>query len=693
MTTYAQLKISLHRLDGTNHEAVLQFLRPDSEEEKHPVRGRVVFDLAELRNNSYNTQDYGELLTDSLFQDDTLLQYYREARAVVDAGGIHLRIRLFIDTTSPELHALRWELLHDPISGQSLIGDERILFSRFIAGEDWRSIRLHPKSDLTALIAVAAGKDLPDWGLAEIGRDKEVTRAQNALGGANGIRTRVLDGPATLSSLSMALRQRTDILYLVCHGMLREDGEPIIYLQDDEGRVKGIPGQDLADRLQKLANPPLLTILISCESAGSEANPAELADPSAALAPRINRAGVPAVLAMQGKISMTTVDTFVPTFFRALMEDGQLDRAISIARGAVFDRSDHWMPALFLRLKSGRLWYNAGFSREFDRWDSLISSLEGGRCTPIIGTGLAEEIYGGNAWLAGQLTRKHSLPLSGNQGDDLATVSQYLSLKKDMHWARSEIQQQLREELLRRWEGELDESQRNLKTGKLLKQIAILSRQRPDDPYRILADLPCPLYITAEPDGLLRDAISAADRDPGTLLCAWKGQAELEEQEVLPSSDKPLVYHILGSYNDEDSLVLTEDDYFNYLIGTSLNKKMVPPAIRRAISDSALLFLGFRLTDWSFRVLFQLIMQQGGNQRLGQYTHIAVQVEPEEHTETSQAQAKHYLEKYFGNFDGMKNFNIYWGTAADFLKELEEQRRLRPIPIVWSEDEEDDDEW
>ena len=36
---------------------------------------------------------------------------------------------------------------------------------------------------------------------------------------------------------------------------------------------------------------------------------------------------------------------------------------------------------------------------------------------------------------------------------------------------------------------------------------------------------------------------------------------------------------------------------------------------------SALLFLGFQLTDWSFRVLFRLIMSQGGRRRLDEYTH------------------------------------------------------------------------
>ena len=51
----------------------------------------------------------------------------------------------------------------------------------------------------------------------------------------------------------------------------------------------------------------------------------------------------------------------MPVFFRELLRDGQLDRAVAAARQAVEKRPDHWMPALFLRLKSGRIWYDTGF--------------------------------------------------------------------------------------------------------------------------------------------------------------------------------------------------------------------------------------------------------------------------------------------------------------------------------------------
>jgi len=44
-------------------------------------------------------------------------------------------------------------------------------------------------------------------------------------------------------------------------------------------------------------------------------------------------------------------------FFRELLRDGQIDRAVAVARSAVSDRPDFWMPVLFMRLKNGCIWH------------------------------------------------------------------------------------------------------------------------------------------------------------------------------------------------------------------------------------------------------------------------------------------------------------------------------------------------
>jgi hypothetical protein len=50
----------------------------------------------------------------------------------------------------------------------------------------------------------------------------------------------------------------------------------------------------------------------------------------------------------------------MPVFFRELQVDGRIDRAISVARGAVREANDYWMPALFMRWRKGRIWAEEG---------------------------------------------------------------------------------------------------------------------------------------------------------------------------------------------------------------------------------------------------------------------------------------------------------------------------------------------
>jgi hypothetical protein len=103
--------------------------------------------------------------------------------------------------------------------------------------------------------------------------------------------------------------------------------------------------------------------------------------------------------------------------------------------------------------------------------------------------------------------------------------------------------------------------------------------------------------------------------------------------------------------------------------------------VRGSLTESSLLFLGFRLDDWTFRVLFRLIMTMEGSGELRQYSHVGVQVNPDEHSLRDVERARKYLESYFGSHRGggrsEPSIDIYWGSAADFLKEL--RRRLEEI--------------
>jgi tetratricopeptide (TPR) repeat protein len=138
---------------------------------------------------------------------------------------------------------------------------------------------------------------------------------------------------------------------LVAHGTLRR-GRPFVWLEDERGGIGRIEGEELIEAIERLARRPVLVVLASCQSAGTGQDNGALA----ALGPRLASAGIAATVAMQGNVSMATVERFMPVFFTELRRDGQIDRALAAARAAVLDRPDWWMPVLFLRVRSGRLW-------------------------------------------------------------------------------------------------------------------------------------------------------------------------------------------------------------------------------------------------------------------------------------------------------------------------------------------------
>ena len=102
-----------------------------------------------------------------------------------------------------------------------------------------------------------------------------------------------------------------------------------------------------------------------------------------------------------------------------------------------------------------------------------------------------------------------------------------------------------------------------------------------------------------------------------------------EAEPFRPSVEQPLVFHVFGLLGWPDTLVVTEDDFFKFLIGvTSQRDTKVPGVVRSELADSALLVLGFQLDDWDFRTLWQALMSQEGNRRLRNYKHVAAQVDP-----------------------------------------------------------------
>jgi hypothetical protein len=687
-TQYAELELSLERQDADSFAVDLRFTLPDSEADQRGKAENICIAIDELRQLADDPAAYGRRLG----QDFFAFPGVREVLAVVQSSGVDLRFRLSISPTDRDLQGLRWETLADPDApqpGAPLLMSERVLFSRYVDSRDWRQVARRAKGDLRALVVVANPSDLDSYRLAPIDVTGEIKRARDGMVGINKIDILGESDRATKPNIIDRLKTGPDIFYLVCHGALI-DGKSMLWLEDDAGKAERVDGATVVSWLSELKQPPRLVVLISCQSAGSGDGGTAVAagtvevDALGALGPRLGSAGVPAVLAMHGNVTMSTVEAFMPKFFSELQKDGLVDRAVALARGAVRDRPDAWAPVLYMRLKRGSLWSQSGFAIDesgepYEGWPALLHRINASKCTPILGAGMTESLIGPRREVAQRWAKTYRFPLAPDDQDDLPQVAQFVYVnQKDRQLLLDELRDSVRAGLLAQLGNDITDELRNAPNDALLLELGKRRwASNTDEPHWVLAQAPFPIFVTTALDGLLTEALKATGKDPREELFRWnddEGWPPLlreTEPDYVPTPEKPLVYHLFGHLGVDHSLVITEDDYFDYLIGATKNRDQIPHYVRAALAETALLFLGFEMDGWDFRVLFRSIMtQQVQRSRRMQIAHAGVQIDLIEGQILEIDRARRYLESYFED----SNIHIYWGSVEDFSRELRQQR-------------------
>jgi hypothetical protein len=292
-----------------------------------------------------------------LWLGDEVLFGQEEARRSFDTafGGARsrdtaLRLRLELGG-APQ--SLPWETMRLSGHGRALAVNDRLLLSRYLPSSDVRGIGRPPPADdwqVGLLVANPAGLD--DYGLAPV--DQAAIQAD--LEGEVGPEA-VKTFPATMLGLRDCLSAGLDVLCLAAHGGIhRRSGEPFVLLEAEDGAVRGVTAGDLAAEFREIEDGdlPRLVVLLSCRSGVSgDADKGQASRLS--LGAHLVEQGVPAVVAMQEEVSISTARTFLRELFEELKETCVVDRSVATARRAIFERHDWWMPVLFMNMRSGRL--------------------------------------------------------------------------------------------------------------------------------------------------------------------------------------------------------------------------------------------------------------------------------------------------------------------------------------------------
>ena len=710
--TYSDLEIGLSSFGGSRYRIQIRYWPARDDVLQPAATGVVRLDPHEFLNLS--PEDYGRLLATRLFEAPAvrdcflLAQQDTYARSQKPTG---LRIRLWFDFGTEPLHSLRWETLCGPLRDElgsvqlPLSTQDLVPFSRFVGSSNNRRVRLRSRGQLDALVLIASVEiqegDSGSETLAVVDVNEEWARARTALQALHApprLLARQHDAaglPTRERLLDELSKGRYDIVYLVCHGILDDDG-PFLLLETDQGERDDMPGSVLVEALAGLPEAPRLVVLTACQSAGTSRSTDSEAH--LALGPELAGAGVPAVVAMNGKVTVPTADAFYERFFEELLDHGCVDRAMTTARRTIknLSRPDWWMPTLYMRLSAGRIWSVPHLTdRDQEPYEELSKSLQSGDCTPIVGPSVLEPIWGMPRVVASEWAERTGFPLAPYRSDELASVAQYLARRRNGIANRPFVVQTWLETM----EGLLSNHWPDLagridgfaglrpaqRVARLVSEVGIQLRQEEFDPFRLLARLPVEVYLTATPDPLLADALRHADppREPIVEYARWTGALERkprtfdeDDRSRSISRERPLVFHLFGTLDVPDSMVLTEDDFFDYLIHVVRDKDntAIPVVVRAAWSSNSLMLLGFDLDDWTFRALYRAIIYEPGySYRLQQGTlSAAVQLTPEEDRNLRPQSALEYLEQVFGS----ESISLSWSEPQDFLREV--WQRLPP---------------
>jgi hypothetical protein len=284
--------------------------------------------------------------------------------------------------------------------------------------------------------------------------------------------------------------------------------------------------------------------------------------------------------------------------------------------------------------------------------------------------------------MARSFAKEFEFPLAQHLRDDLPQVAQFVRATAGSVTLRDRLRGHLDKQLRDALGSGLTDG--TLELDDLFAAVWDARDRTVPDPHELLAAMGCSIYVTAHPARLIEHALRAAGKQPVTDVCRWKLDDTDEDwpptpfdtteaEPFRPSVGQPLVFHVFGLLGWPDTLVLTEDDFFKFLIGvTSQRDTKVPGVVRSALADSALLVLGFQLDDWDFRTLWQALVSQEGNRRLRNYKHVAAQVDPAGSV-VSPAAARQYLSEYFGR-DSTPSLDLFWGSVADFTAAVYAER-------------------
>jgi hypothetical protein len=128
--------------------------------------------------------------------------------------------------------------------------------------------------------------------------------------------------------------------------------------------------------------------------------------------------------------------------------------------------------------------------------------------------------------------------------------------------------------------------------------------------HRNLARCPFSLILTTCHDNLFAEALSAENKSPSRYWYHYRGEPrDNRELDKMLSPDAPGVYHLFGTFDEPNSLVLSENDLLDFIRHFISGRPALPNSLRSLLRDKTFLFVGFGIRYWYIRVLLKLLIR------------------------------------------------------------------------------------
>ena len=226
-------------------------------------------------------------------------------------------------------------------------------------------------------------------------------------------------------------------------------------------------------------------------------------------------------------------------------------------------------------------------------WDTLIDPIQTGKCILMLGPDAAGEETGGRF-----------TPLTEILANNLAVTSQIKEMAETLKVpidTSNLAQVSLYYEMMtkRRVRPKVEEFYR--------------ARQTQTSPFHeTLAGLPFHLTITSTPDNMFFNALKANQnpvKNPTKEHYDFSGNRKDFLTGGTGTANEPLVFYLYGAIENPSSLVLTENDFLDFLVKIASGNPPLPSNILSELRDreKSFLFLGFGFRHWYLRILLHIL--------------------------------------------------------------------------------------